>query len=72
MEICSGFLAQSGQGVSGDSQRLCTCLTRETQARLSRAEMEAYSRATSGGQAPPDGVMQKVMGIATQCLAEAR
>ncbi len=72
MDICAGFLAQSGQGVSGDAGRLCMCLTRETQARLSRPEMEAYARATSNGQPPPDAVMQKVMGIATQCLSEAK
>ncbi len=72
MDICTGFLAQSGQGVSGDAGRLCTCLTRETQVRLSRPEMEAYAQATSDGQAPPERVMQKVMGIAAQCLAEAK
>lgn len=72
LDICSNFLAQSGQGVSGDSNRLCQCLTRETQRRLTRREMELYSQATSQGQAPPEVVMQKVVGIATRCLAEAR
>ncbi len=72
MDICTGFLAQSGQGVSGDAGRLCTCLTRETQARLSRPEMEAYAQATSNGQPPPERVMQKVMAIAAQCLTEAK
>lgn len=72
MDICSGFLEQSGQGVSGDSQRLCACLTRETQTRLSRQEMQVYSDATRQGRSPPDSVMQKVLGIARQCLNEAR
>lgn len=72
VDICTGFLAQSGQGVSGDTNRLCACLTRETQSRLTRREMELYSQATSQGRAPPDTVMQKVLGIATRCLAEAQ
>lgn len=70
-EICSGFLQQSGQGISGDRNRLCTCLARETKSRLTEPEMRAYSRATETGQAPPEAVMQKVMGIATTCLTEA-
>ncbi|MEQ9448685.1 MAG: hypothetical protein RLN70_07210 [Rhodospirillaceae bacterium] len=72
MGICSGFLAQSGQSVSGDTQKLCSCLTRETQGQLTRAEMQAYSQATASGRPPPERVMQKVMNIATQCLGEAR
>jgi hypothetical protein len=72
VDICTGFLAQSGQGVSGDVKRLCTCLTRETQSQLTRREMELYSQATSQGRAPPDTIMQKVLGIATRCLAEAQ
>jgi len=72
IDICTGFLAQSGQGVSGDAAKLCSCLTRETQARLSRREIEDYSRATSNGEMPPDAVMQKVMGIATHCLTQAQ
>ena len=70
-EICTGFLDQSGAGVSGDRNRLCTCLVRETKARLSRPEMEAYNRATQTGKSPPPAVMEKVMGIATACLTEA-
>ena len=70
-EICSGFLQQSGQGVSGDRNRLCACLSRETKSRLTEPEMRAYSRAAETGQPPPDAVMQKVMGIATTCLTEA-
>lgn len=72
MEICSGFLEQSGQGVSGDKGRLCTCLVRETKARLSEPEMKAYNRAAETGQPPPEAVMQKVIGIATACLTEAQ
>ncbi len=70
-EICTSFLDQSGAGVSGDRNRLCTCLVRETKSRLSRPEMDAYNRATQTGQPPPPAVMEKVMGIATTCLTEA-
>jgi hypothetical protein len=70
-EICTGFLAQSGQGVSGDRNRLCVCLSRETKSRLTEPEMKAYARAAETGQPPPDAIMQKVMGIATACLTEA-
>ncbi len=71
-EICTNFLAQGGGGVSGDANRLCTCLVKETQARLTRREMELYNDAALKGQAPPDAVMEKVMGIATTCLTAAR
>jgi len=71
MEICSGFLEQSSQGVSGDKNRLCTCLVRETKTRLTAAEMKAYSEASQTGRPVPDAVMQKVLGIATACLTEA-
>ena len=67
-QICTGFLAESGQGVSGDANKLCTCLVRETQSRLTTAEMEAYSKAAQDGQQPPQAVMEKVIGIATACL----
>ena len=70
-DICTGFLAQSGQGISGDRNRLCVCLSRETKIRLTEPEMKAYARAAETGQPPPDAVMQKVMGIATACLTEA-
>ena len=70
-EICQGFLSQSGQGISGDRNRLCICLARETKSRLTEPEMRAYARAAETGQAPPEAVMQKVMGIATACLTEA-
>lgn len=68
-EICTGFLAQSGQGVSGDQNKLCTCLVTQTQARLTRQEMEIYNKASSTGQAPPPAIMDKVVGIATTCLS---
>jgi len=72
-EICSGFLEQSGQGISGDQAKLCACLVTQVQAGLTRAEMEAYAAATQNGQQPPPAVMQKVVSIATQCLtASAR
>ena len=70
-EICTGFLQQGGQGVSGDRNRLCTCLVRETKNRLTEPEMRAYNRAAETGQPPPEAVMQKVMGIAAACLTEA-
>lgn len=71
-EICTGFLAQSGAGIAGDHTRLCTCLVTETQKRLTREEMVAYDKANQTGQQPPAEVMQKVMGIATTCLTQAR
>jgi hypothetical protein len=71
-EICTGFLAQSGAGVSGDQQKLCSCLVAETQKQLTRQEMEIYHKAmTSGGQ-PPPAIMEKVVGVATVCLTQAR
>ena len=70
--ICTGFLDQSGQGVAGNRDRLCSCLARETKGRLTEAEMKAYNRASQSGQAPSEAVMQKVLGIATYCLTQAR
>jgi len=71
-EICTGFLAQSGAGVAGDQQKLCSCLVTETQKQLTRQEMEIYHQAmTSGGQ-PPPAIMEKVVGVATVCLTQAR
>jgi hypothetical protein len=69
--ICTNFLDQSGQGISGDRDRLCTCLVRETKSRLTPQEMQAYNKATQAGRQPPPAVMDKVVGIATQCLTEA-
>lgn len=71
-EICTSFLAQSGAGIAGNHTRLCTCLVTETQKRLTREEMVAYDKANQTGQQPPPEVMQKVMGIATTCLTQAR
>lgn len=71
-EICTGFLAQGGVGISGDHARLCTCLVGETQKRLTRQEMEIYNKATSSGGQPPPAIMDKVVGIATMCLTQAR
>lgn len=71
-EICTGFLAQSGAGIAGDQQKLCSCLIAETQKQLTRQEMEIYRKATSSGEAPPPGIMQKVMGVATVCLTQSR
>jgi hypothetical protein len=70
-DICTSFLDQSGQGVAGDRNRLCTCLVRETKGRLTPQEMQAYNKAAQAGQAPPPAVMEKVVGIATKCLTEA-
>jgi hypothetical protein len=71
-EICSGFLEQSGQGVSGDQAKLCGCLVERTQSQLTRPEMQAYAAASQNGQQPPPAVMEKVMNIAVQCLSAAR
>lgn len=70
-EICSGFLESSGQGISGDQAKLCTCLVTQIQTRLTRPEMEAYAAAGANGQQPPPAVMEKVLAIATQCLTGA-
>ncbi len=67
-EICTGFLEQGGQGVSGNRDNLCTCLVRETKARLTEREMIIYNKAGETGQQPPPEVMNKVIGIATDCL----
>ena len=71
-EICTGFLEQGGQGVSGDRNKLCTCLVRETQSGLTRQEMALYSKAAETGQAPPPAIMEKVLNIATTCLTAAQ
>ncbi|MCC6912975.1 MAG: hypothetical protein IT566_04680 [Rhodospirillaceae bacterium] len=71
-EICTGFLAQSGAGVSGDRQKLCSCLVAETQKRLTRKEMEIYHQAMASGGEPPPAIMEKVVGVATVCLTQAR
>lgn len=71
-DICTGFLEQGGQGVSGDRNKLCTCLVSETQSRLTRREMEIYSKAAETGQAPPPAIMDKVVNIATTCLTAAQ
>ena len=68
-DICAGFLEQSGQGISGDRNKLCTCLVRETKGRLTEQEMKIYNKAGETGQAPPPAIMEKVIGIATTCLA---
>ena len=69
---CSGFLAQGAGAVSGDHGKLCACLVRETPAKLSLPEMQAYAEATINNRAPPDAVMQKMTAIASQCLREAQ
>ena len=71
-EICSNFLAQGAGTVGGDHQKLCTCLVSQTQAQLTRQEMEIYNKAATSGQQPPPAIMQKVVGIATTCLTQAR
>lgn len=71
-EICSGFLAQGAGTVGGDHERLCTCLVRETQKRLTRQEMEIYNKAATSGEPPPPAIMEKVVGIATVCLTQSR
>ena len=69
---CSGFLEQGAGAVSGDKAKLCSCLVRETPARLSLPEMQAYAEATLNNRSPPDAVTQKMVAIATQCLREAQ
>ena len=71
-DICTSFMDQSGQGVSGDRNKLCTCLVSETQGRLTRQEMEIYAKAGETGQQPPPAIMENVIAIATQCLTTAR
>jgi hypothetical protein len=68
-DICTGFMEQSGQAVSGDRNKLCSCLVRETKARLTPKEMEAYNKASETGQPPPPAIMQKVIDVATVCLS---
>jgi hypothetical protein len=68
-DICTSFLEQGGQAVSGNRDNLCTCLVRETQSRLTPQEMEIYHKAGTTGQAPPPEIMNKVLGIATHCLS---
>ena len=70
--ICTAFIDQSGQKVGGDANRLCTCLVRETKSHLTEDEMRSYSAAVTSGQAPPDAVLQKVLGIAQTCITESR
>ncbi len=72
MEICSGFLSQNGLAVGGDAGRLCTCLVREVKGKLSKPEMETYDRQNAAGQPLPAALQNKITGIATQCLTEAR
>ncbi len=67
--LCSGFIEQSGQHVSGDAAKLCTCLVRETKARLTPQEMADYSKASESGGTPPPAVMEKVIAVATACLS---
>ncbi len=71
-DICTNFMEQSGQGVSGDRNKLCNCLVTETQSRLTRQEMEIYAKANETGQPPPPAIMDKVVGIATMCLTSGR
>ncbi len=71
-DICTGFMDQSGQGLSGDRNKLCACLVRETKARLTVKEIEIYSKAGETGQQPPPAIMEKVMGVATTCLTAPR
>ena len=71
-EMCTAFLEQGGAGVSGNHGTLCSCLVREIQARLTRAELEAYNKASeSGGEVPP-AIMQKVLAVASTCLTQAQ
>ena len=69
---CSGFLEQGAGAVSGNHAKLCACLVRETPAKLSLPEMQAYAEATINNRQPPDAVVQKMTAIATQCLREAQ
>ena len=71
MEICTSFLAESGQGISGNRNNLCKCLVRETKARLTPQEMRIYNDAGQTGAQVPDAIMQKVIGIAAQCLEQS-
>ena len=70
--ICSGVLAQSPGGVSGDHAKLCSCLSSETLGRLSQAEMMAYAQAAIENKAPSEALMTKILGIASACLQQAQ
>ena len=70
-EICTSFLDQTGQGITGDRNNLCTCLVRETKARLTPEEMRIYYEAGQMAKQVPDAIMQKVVGIATLCLQQS-
>ena len=72
LSLCSGFLDQSAGGVSGNKQKLCSCLVRETPAQLTQEEMIAYAEATVNNRAPPDAVTRKMVASATMCLTEAQ
>jgi hypothetical protein len=71
-EICAGFLEQNSLSISGDAQRLCTCLVREVQAKLSRGEMETYDSYNAAAKPLPPALQNKISGIAVQCLGEAK
>ena len=71
-DICSGFVSQNNLTISGDVQRLCTCLVREVKGKLSTAEMEVYDKNTSAAQPLPQALQAKISGIALQCLTEAK
>ncbi|MBL8643384.1 MAG: hypothetical protein JNK21_05580 [Rhodospirillaceae bacterium] len=72
LEICSGFLEQNRLTISGDAQRLCTCLVREVQGKLSRGEMETYDSYAAAAKPLPGALQNKISGIAVQCLTEAK
>jgi hypothetical protein len=72
LQLCSGFLDQNGVAIKGDANRLCGCLVREVQGKLSRPEMETYDRANAAGQPLPASLQNKITGIAVRCLTEAR
>lgn len=72
LEICSGFLEQNRLAISGDAGRLCSCLVREVQSKLSRQEMEVYDSYNAAAKPLPAALQKKITGIATQCLGEAK
>lgn len=71
MSLCSGLLAESGVAMTG-KDKLCKCLISEVTSKLTADEMVAYAQANMNSQTPPAAVMDKVMGIATRCLTQAR
>ena len=71
LSLCTGLLTESGSGITA-KDKLCSCLINGVTSKLTADEMTAYAQANLNSQTPPSGVTDKVMGIATSCLNQAR